>query len=113
MRAQDFLEHTHDEMPPAYEGHPLTSGKGLTSRDRYDVTHANLIIANLLDAPRASLGTAIEFGWADSARVPIIMVVTDFEDINAHAMLLEIASYIVPTVEEAVEIAKALLRCYA
>ena len=55
----------HDPLPmKGIEGHPLTSDKGITTRDRDDVMRSNLILMNLLGATRVSIGTMIEAGWA-------------------------------------------------
>jgi len=63
---------------------------------------------------RASIGTAVEFGWADIYRKPIIMVIEEAngagqDNIHLHAMLTELAGYRVPTLEEAAHLVTHLL----
>ena len=48
----------------------LAAPKGIVTRDRWDCQRADLVLVNFLEAQRVSIGTCIEFGWADAARVP-------------------------------------------
>lgn len=84
--------------------------KSIVTRDRFDTTkRADMLIVNLLGAEKVSIGSMIELGWADSHRVPVI-VVMEQDNIHNHAFVREIAGWIVDSVEEAVEIAKAVLK---
>jgi hypothetical protein len=55
-----------------------------------------------------SIGTMIEAGWADAFRTPLVVVMSESNPHN-HAMLAELAGYIVPTLEQGIEIAKTVL----
>lgn len=93
----------------AYIGlNPLSEPKGITTRDRFDTMRSDLVLMNLLGAERISIGTMIEAGWADAARVPLVVVMEE-DNIHRHAMLNEVAGFIVPTLEEAVAVVKAVL----
>jgi len=70
-------------------------------RDMADIQRADLILANLQGATRVSIGTMIEFGVAHRLDIPIV-VVMDKADIHWHIFVLEVATLICPTVEEAV-----------
>lgn len=93
-----------------YDGaHPLSSDRGIMTRDRFDVTSRDMTLVNLLGCgERVSIGTMIEVGWADGARKPIVLAMED-DNVHRHAMLEEAAGYHVRTLEEAVEIVKAIL----
>ncbi len=92
-----------------YSGaHPLSEDKGIMTRDRNDVTHRDMVLANFLGAERISIGTCIEIGWADAARKPIVAVIED-DNPHHHAMLDEACGYQVYTLEEAIEIVEAVL----
>lgn len=92
-----------------YDGvHPLSSDRGIMTRDRHDVTSRDMMLVNLLGATRVSIGTCIEIGWADAARKPIVIVMED-DNVHRHAMLEEAAGFRVHTLTEAIEIVKAIL----
>jgi len=93
----------------AYIGlNPLSEPKGIMTRDRFDTTRSDMVLMNLIGATRVSIGTMIEAGWADAARVPLV-VAMEPDNIHRHAMLNEAAGFIVPTLEEAVAVIKAVL----
>lgn len=110
MRGKHYLQALHKIEATEYGAlNVLSAAKGIVARDRNDVRTADLVIANFLTAPeRASLGTAIEFGWADAWRVPILSIV-DAGNIHKHAMLMELSGWVVPTVQEAIDIVNALV----
>jgi nucleoside 2-deoxyribosyltransferase len=85
----------------------MSTPKSVVTRDRNDTTKSDAVIINLLGAQRVSIGTMIEAGWADAARVPVILVIEP-ENIHQHMMLAEIAGYTVQTLDEAVHIVKTL-----
>ena len=87
---------------------PLRTSKGLTTRDRFDVQRCDIVFANFLGATKPSLGTCIEFGWADAFGKPVIAVM-DKTNPHQHAMMNEIAGYIVPTLEEGIQVLKGML----
>ncbi len=92
-----------------YIPNPLTSAKGITARDRYDVQSSNLMIANLLGMTDKPTGTAIEFGWADAFSVPVIMIIEASGSLAEHPMLVEIAGFRVESVEAACTLAAQIL----
>jgi nucleoside 2-deoxyribosyltransferase len=92
----------------------MSRGSGIVCRDRFDVTrHCDVMVANFLGAKVASVGTCIELGWADAARVPIIVVIEDDgKDVgnpHDHLMAMGVAGYRVSTLEEAVHLLVHLL----
>lgn len=88
--------------------HPLSEDKGIMCRDRNDVMNRDMVLANFAGAERVSVGTCIEIGWADAARKPIVAVIEE-ENMHRHAMMDEACGYQVRTLEEAIEIVKAVL----
>jgi nucleoside 2-deoxyribosyltransferase len=93
----------------AYEHEPLASDRAITARDRFDVMRCDLVIANLREATKPSLGSMIELGWADAWRKPIITVM-GASNCHWHPMVKELSSFIVHGLTDAVEIANSLLR---
>jgi nucleoside 2-deoxyribosyltransferase len=110
MRNKEFLSRKR-KIKGSYpnEVDPMSSPKGLTTRDRKDCTSSDVILVNLLHAiDEVSVGTMIEIGWADLLRIPIIVVMKG-KNIHDHPMVRECAGYIVETLDEAVEIALSVL----
>lgn len=93
----------------AYLGlNPMSEPKGIMTRDRFDCMKRDMVLANFLGAKQVSIGTCIELGWADAARVPIVAVMEE-DNIHRHAMVNEAAGFIVPTLEGALEVIRAVL----
>jgi nucleoside 2-deoxyribosyltransferase len=96
------------QIQDSYEHLPLSSRKGLTARDRYDVMRCDLVLFNFLDTQKASIGSCIEVGWADAWRKPMVAVITE-GNVHYHAMIRECAGFIVPTLREAVDLVQQIL----
>lgn len=106
LRGKDYLPRgtaLADHYEPA-----LSTTKGITTRDRFDVMRADLILVNFLGATRVSIGTVMEIAWADMLRKPIV-VAMEPGNIHEHGMLKESSGFIVPSLEEAIEVIKAVL----
>jgi len=88
--------------------HVMTRPSGILTRDRFDVKRADIVLANFLGATEASLGTAMEFGWADAWQIPVVMVVEDGNQ-HDHAMLNQVAGWRVPSLGEAVAVILGVL----
>ena len=133
MRGKDSLmgETELKGDPDMYPSNPIANASGIITRDRDDVRNCDAIVACFLGAKdHASLGTAVEFGWADAYRKPLIMVIEDDPNgsyidsdgvtrtiinsgkkanIHLHAFLTEIAGYRTDNLEEAATIVACLL----
>lgn len=107
LRAERFLEGTA-RINAGYPDRPTSTDKGITAKSRDDVRRSDLVLANFLPAERASIGSCVEFGWADAFRKPVVAVVEP-GSIHDHPMLRQIAGWTVPTLEEACEIVRAIL----
>jgi nucleoside 2-deoxyribosyltransferase len=107
LRAKDFLRGTGVIGTTPYD-HVLSSDKGIVARDRSDALRSDLILANFLDAPRSSIGTAVEFGWADAFRKPIVAVITP-GSAHDHPFLRQLAGWVVETLSDACALARTIL----
>lgn len=88
----------------------LSTPKGVTTRDRFDATRCDVLLVNLLDAERVSIGTMIELGWADANRIPIVLAVPPKHGHpHDHMMVSEIAGYIVHSLDEALHVVGTIL----
>lgn len=111
MRAKHYLAHLKSLSGTGEEYADLgvlSTQKSVTARDRFDTRTADVVLMNLLGAERVSIGTMIEAGWADAFRVPIVLVIEP-TNLHHHMMLREIASFVVPTLDEALHTIKAIL----
>lgn len=93
----------------AYENNPLTSTTGITSRDRFDCMRADAVLFNMLGAKKVSIGTCIEFGWADACRKPIILVMEDEGNLHEHAMVRGVTGWRVNSLDKGIALLEAIL----
>lgn len=128
MRGKDFLDGKGKLPgdPDAFAGfgNPLATAQGITTRDRNDVETCDMMVAHVLGTEKASVGTCIEFGWADAYRKPVVLIIepngkqfvtyglqtTEFK-INPHwhGMVQQVTGYHTSSVEDAARIVKAVL----
>ena len=108
MRGKEFLRDIKSFKPNGYD-HPLSTGKGIMTRDHWDCMTSDLIVVNLLGAERVSIGTVMEMAWGHAYRKPIILIMEDKGNVHEHALLMETVGLRVQTLDEAVQIVRALL----
>lgn len=109
LRGKEFLRDHGPLSEMGYEAYPLSSPRGIMTRDRYDCTQRDMVLANLAGSgERISIGTVMEIAWADLARIPVVAVLEE-RNVHRHAMLLEAAGFIVPDLDTALDIVKAVL----
>jgi len=99
LRGKEYLE-KESSIQGSYETMVLSSSRGLTTRDRWDCTRADVVIINFLGADKVSIGTVMEIAWADLKRKPIILIM-DRDNIHNHPMIRESVGYVVGSLEEA------------
>jgi nucleoside 2-deoxyribosyltransferase len=109
MRGKDYLL-ADTSIKDSYAAHVLSAMPGITTRDRFDVMRCDIVLLNVADAERVSIGSCIEIGWADAYRKPLILVASE-GNAHWHAMVRQIAGFIVPTLDEALGVCKAVLSC--
>jgi hypothetical protein len=107
LRGKDYLAE-EEVLKDVYEQFPLSSQKGISSRDRMDVTRCDMLFVNFLGAKQVSIGTVMEIAWADMLRKPILIVMEE-GNIHEHGILKEVANYIVSDLDEGIRIATAVL----
>ena len=90
-----------------YVDHPLVTADAITARDRNDVITSQLLIANFLGYEGKPTETAVEFGWADMARVPILLIIEKGKSL--HPMFDSLADFKCDSMPQAVEVARAIL----
>lgn len=114
MRAKDYLASLNGPI----SGHGreyaqlgvLSTSAAVVARDRFDTQRCDVMLMNLLGADRVSIGTMVEIGWADAARVPIIGIMEPEGNVHDHMFVNQMIGFRVKTLDEALDIAKAILR---
>lgn len=92
-----------------YADHVMTTPQAIVTRDRFDVMQqSDVLLADLTAADSISIGTLIELGWADAARIPIVLVM-DAGNAHDHAMVRTLAGYIVEDLEDGIDIVGSIL----
>ena len=112
LRGKDYLK-MRGPLEGSYDDFPLSSDRGITTRDRNDCMGADLVVFNMLGATRVSIGTMVEFGWADAARVPSVLVMEKTGNVHDHPMVRELAGFRVTNLEDAIAIAEIVLLPYS
>jgi nucleoside 2-deoxyribosyltransferase len=111
MRGKKYLSRM-ETMPYATpsSASPLTTPRGINTRDRWDAARCDVLLVNLLGATKPSFGTVLEIGYAVGADPlkPIILVM-EADNLHRHAMVLDNAGYVVETLAEAEMIVCSLL----
>jgi len=108
LRHKDLTD-TSGLMSDLGGGNMMTTQSGIVTRDRYDVTHCNLGLANLLGAKKISLGTMVEYGWLDMRRIPIITIMEKEGNPHDHTFIRELSGFRVETLEEGIYVARYML----
>jgi nucleoside 2-deoxyribosyltransferase len=109
MRGKGYLA-GEDNIAKSYEKTAMSTKQAITARDRFDVmVNCDAILANFLDQPDViSIGSVLEFGWADAARKPIIFVAQK-DNIHHHPIMDDVAGFVVETLDSGIEIANIML----
>lgn len=109
MRAKEFLQRSSGQLNSEHMAtHPLTTDDGITARDRWDVERSGLVLFNLLGAERVSIGTMVEYGWADAFRKPKILTMEKAGNPHEHQMVRSLSDYRVESLKDSLEIVKGL-----
>ena len=90
----------------------FSSQRAIMSRDFFDVSTADALVANLTLSSTVSIGTVMEIAWAYQRRIPVI-IISKMKDgipinIHNHSMLREAANWWIEDQEDAVTIIQTL-----
>ncbi len=108
LRAKDYLRDVGN-IEQSYTINPLSTDRGIITRDRWDVMTADAVLFYLIGATRVSIGTCIEFGWADAFRKPTVLVMEKEGNIHDHPMVREVSGFRVETLDEGIKILDHIL----
>ena len=106
-RGKDFLKGR--TIQNVIYGDVMATPKAITTRDRWDTTTSDVVLVNLTDYQKFSIGTIMEVAWADQARVPVVAVIPEASEYFKHPILTQCCAYIVQDLDEAIRIVEVLL----
>lgn len=106
MRCKEYLMQ-EKIIADEYTQKVMSCAKGITARDRWDCHRCDAILANFLGATKVSIGSILELAWADAAGKPIVLVMEP-DNVHQHAMVNEICSFKVSTLDEGLAVVEAL-----
>ena len=115
MRGKEYLEAIAKDKPFTCDGDayaiqgPLSTNRGITTRDRWDATRCDVLLANFAGCKQASVGTAMEIAWADAHRIPVVAVIEQSDPYHNHGIILECVGYRLFKLEQALEVIVAML----
>jgi nucleoside 2-deoxyribosyltransferase len=96
-------------MGDGYPDFPLSTDHAIMCRDRNDVKRSDLVLFNFLDAPRVSIGTCIEIGWADAWQKPSVVVMQK-GGLHDHSMVRGMNAVFTDNLDEGIQLAYQLVR---
>jgi nucleoside 2-deoxyribosyltransferase len=112
MRGKEYLSHLEAISPHGAEyAHlgVLSLPRGVMTRDRFDATRCDVLLANLLGADRVSIGTVMEIAWADARRTPVVLVMEERGNPHEHMMIQEAAGFRLTTLDDALHVVHSIL----
>jgi nucleoside 2-deoxyribosyltransferase len=106
LRGKDYLR-ANGVIEQSYEA-PLSTDRGIMTRDHFDCSRADLIVCNLTGTERVSVGTVMEIAWAFAYRKPLILIMEP-GNVHDHPMVREAVGFRASDVEEAALLALGIL----
>lgn len=107
MRGKAYLKKEKD-IAHSYDKSPLSTAKAITTRDRNDVMNCDVMLVNFLGAKVVSVGSVVEFGWADAFRKPVVLV-SEKDNIHRHPITDEIVGFHVDNLDEGIKIVNCIM----
>ena len=106
MRGKEFLRN-YPVIRDEISNNVLATDDAITARDQWDVRRSDAILFNLEGAQKISIGTMIEYGWANAFNKPIVTVMEP-GNIHNHPIVRGLSGFRTKTLEEGIEVVKAL-----
>ena len=113
MRGKEYLATLNEAMTADGNRYQkfgtLSTNRGIMTRDHWDATRCDVLLVNLVGAKIVSIGTVMEIAWAWDNGIPVVCAMEE-GNIHEHGMVLEAIGFRVHTLEEAIQVAIAILR---
>lgn len=88
---------------------PCTTNHAIFERDHWMVEQADILYANLSAAKQASIGSMMELAWGNHLHKHIVVTMPK-DNIHRHAFVLEAASIVYETHDEAMDYLRQLAK---
>jgi len=108
LRGKTYLAGV-ESIAHSYPDLPLSSPRGIMTRDFNDVRRCDALLVNFLGTKTVSIGTVMEVAWAFAFRIPVIAVMEPSGNLHEHPMIAEAIGFRVASLDEAVDILEVLL----
>jgi nucleoside 2-deoxyribosyltransferase len=110
MRGKDHLAGTTSISPLGTDGHPLSTGRAINTRDLMDIRRSLFVFANVLGMNHISEGTCIEYGIALGLQIPVLCCIErDGSNPHEHAMFSDIIGWRCATLADGIMVARHIL----
>ena len=106
MRGKEFLKRKR-KIGDSYPD-PMSTDGAIVSRDRSDLRRCDVVLMDLRGADKISLGTAVELGWADAWRKPVVMVI-DKGNVHDHPFTRHLRAAVTDDLDEGIEMTCSIL----
>lgn len=90
----------------------MSTPLGVVTRDKFDCTNCSVVVLNLLNAKRVSIGSMVEVGWANANNIPIVLIMEPEGNCHEHAFVTESCQFRTDSVVDAIKIVQAILGDY-
>jgi nucleoside 2-deoxyribosyltransferase len=109
MRAKEYLK-AEGVLTGSYpEGGLFSSSRNIMTRDYFDCSHADVVLANLLGADKPSLGTVMEMAWCYGHKIPLVVAMEEKGNPHEHPMIAEAIGFRCKTLEDALTVVSRIL----
>ncbi len=81
---------------------PASTNHAIFERDKWMVSQADIILANLTGADRVSIGSVMELAWASMLGKHTVVVMGE-QNVHRHSFVLEAADILFPTMDAAID----------
>ena len=91
------------------------TARAIASKNFFDVANCDMVLAYMprnLEKSTLSIGTILEIGWAFGLRKPVVLV-TDDERLVKHPVMNSNVAWLLPTLEDGVDVVLGILGDYA
>ena len=109
MRAKEYLKQEGILTGSYPKGGLFSSSRNIMTRDFFDATTSDVILANLLGSEKVSIGTVMEMAWAYQARIPLVVAMENEKNCHEHPMLDEAYGFRCSSLADAVFVVKRIL----
>lgn len=109
MRQEGHLAEVKEITKFGYEYNQMSTSRGIFAKDILDIERCSLAVFNFCGAPRVSIGSVWEMGYAYARGKPIVLIMEPEKNIHEHLFVTEASPFRCATIAEAAEICNALL----